>query len=82
MLHEFACHPCAEKRKKIGPIFRFSANKTVGCSTEKIGGGPPLRRGHASLLCIVPILVYVLREQYYIDETTANTGLFLHFLLK
>ena len=24
----------------------------------------PLRRGHANLLCIVPILVYVLREQY------------------
>ena len=23
-----------------------------------------LRRGHANLLCIVPILVYVLREQY------------------
>ena len=23
-----------------------------------------LRRGHANLLCIVPILIYVLREQY------------------
>ena len=41
-----------------------------------------LRRGHASLLCIVPILVYALREQYYIDETTANTGLFLTFVVE
>ena len=30
-----------------------------------------LRRGHANLLCIVPILVYVLREQYILLEMSA-----------
>ena len=37
---------------------------------------------NASLLCIVPILVCVLREQYYINETTANTGLFFYILVE
>ena len=46
-----------------------------------------LRRGHANLLCIVPILVYVLREQYNLDlfstyiypnnQNTTMLGLFV-----
>ena len=47
-----------------------------------------LRRGHANLLCIVPILVYVLREQYnsgrfstYIYLNVHDTGTFGLFFL-
>ena len=40
-----------------------------------------LRRGHANLLCIVPILVYVLREQYktlaYLPLYVSSTMLML-----
>ena len=36
-----------------------------------------LRRGHANLLCIVPILVYVLREQYDIKTLFL---VYIHYL--
>ena len=41
----------------------------MNCKMKKIWNASricvsSLRRGHANLLCIVPILVYVLREQY------------------
>ena len=43
--------------------------KDGGCAVLKMWNASrfcvsSLRRGHANLLCIVPILVYVLREQY------------------
>jgi len=49
------------------PVVRFQGipfpASLRGVQTEK-NERLPLRRGHANLLCIVPILVYVLPKQY------------------